>query len=70
MFVYQPSFNTIKYKKKRAKYVIGWKSRWVYSSKLIALNSDFLSNIKYYHKKGLQFNNTLFVEQNNYITEF
>ena len=27
MFVYQPSFNTIKYKNNRAKYVIGWKSR-------------------------------------------
>ena len=57
MFVYQPIFNTIKYKNISTEYVISWKSKGVYNSKLIALNSDFLPNIKYL-KEGLQFNNT------------
>ena len=37
-------------------YAISWKSKGVYNPKLIALNSDFLPNLKYL-KKGLKFNN-------------
>ena len=48
-------------------YVISWKSKGTYNSNLIALNSDFVPNIKYFNKKvGIQFNNTpLVIEQNN-----
>ena len=48
MFVYQPTFNTIKYKNTSTEYDTSWKSKVVDNSKLIALNSDFLPNIKYF----------------------
>ena len=51
MFVYQPTINSIKYKNRSTEYVISWKSKGVYNSKLIALNSDFLPNMKYFNKK-------------------
>ena len=52
-------------------YVISWKSREVYNSKLTTLHGAFLPNIKYFGSKiGIQFNNTpLVVEQNNYMTK-
>ena len=58
MFVYQPTFNTIKCKNTSTEYVITWKSKRVYNSKLTAINNDFAPNIKYKKKVGLQFNNT------------
>ena len=48
MFVYQPTFSTLKYKKTSTECVISWKSKGVYNSKLTGLNSDFLPNIKYF----------------------
>ena len=67
MFVYQPTFNTIKCKNTSTEYVITWKSKRVYNSKLVAINNDFAPNIKYFKKVGLQFNNTpLVIKQNNY----
>ena len=67
MFVYQPTFNTVKYKNMNNVYVISWKSKGTHNSNLIAVNSDFVPNIKYFNKKiGIQFNNTpLVIEQNN-----
>ena len=46
MFVYQPTFNVLELTKdKSTEYVIGWISRGVYNSKLIALHGTFLLNI-------------------------
>ena len=56
MFIYQRIFSTVKYKNTSTEYAISWKSKGVYNPKLIALNSDFLPNLKYL-KKGLKFNN-------------
>ena len=68
-FVYQPTFTTIKYKNTRTEYVFSSKSKGVYNSKLTALNSDFLPDIKYFNnKRGLQFNNTPFVAEQNKFT--
>ena len=41
MFVYQPSFNIIKYKSPNTEYVLSWNRKGVYNSKIIALKSDF-----------------------------
>ena len=72
MFVYQPTFNVLELKEdKDTEYIIGWKSKGVYISKLIALHGAFLPNVKYFRNKiGIQFNSTLLViEQNNYATK-
>ena len=72
MFVYQSTFNMLELKEdKSTEYVIGWKYKEVYNSKLIASHGAFLPNIKYFRNKiGIQFNNTpLVVEQNNYATK-
>ena len=52
IFVYQATFNTIKYKNMRTEYVISWKSEGVYNSKLIPLNSDFLPKMNIFNKKN------------------
>ena len=72
MFVYQVTFNTLELiKDKSTDYVIGWKSKVLFESKLLPLHGAFLPNIKYfYYKIGMQFSNTpLVVEQNNYATK-
>ena len=71
MFVYQPTFKTIKYKNTNIEYITEWISNGLYNSRLNALNSDFLLNIKYFTKRmGIQFNNILLVvEQSNHTTE-
>ena len=71
MFVYQPIFNSLKYKSTNTEYVISWKPRRVYNSKLMRLNSNLSPNIEYFENKiGIQFNNTpLVVEKNNYTTK-
>ena len=70
MFVYQATFSISKTrltkKKTSTEYSIGWKSKGVYTSKLIGINSIliiimiiFLPNIKYFEKKlGIKFNDT------------
>ena len=59
MFVYQPTFNTMKKKKDNTKYFIDWKWKGVYNSKLTPLHGALLPNIKYFGNKiGMQFNNT------------
>ena len=57
MFVYQPTLNPIKITSMSTEYVISLKSKGVYNSKLIALNSNFLLNMKYFEKMGLKLNN-------------
>ena len=72
MFVYQPTFNVLELEvDKYTEYITGWKSKGLYNSKLRALHSVFLPNVKYFANKiGIQFNNTLLVlEQINYITK-
>ena len=72
MLFYQPTLNMLELKKDKSnEYVIGWKSKGVYNSKLIALHGDILPNIKYFRKKiRIQFNNTpLVVEQKNNATK-
>ena len=72
MFVYKPTFNTLEFKKdKGVDYVIRWKSKGLFESKLFPLHGTFLPNIEYFgYKIGIQFNSTsLVVEQNSYTTK-
>ena len=52
---------------KGTEYIIGWKSKGLFDSKLKALHGAFLPNVKCFGKKiGIQFNNTsLVIEQIN-----
>ena len=43
--------DVIKYKNMSTEYVFSWKSKGRHNNKDIALNSDFLPNIKYFFKK-------------------
>ena len=58
-------------KDKCTEYIIGWNSKGLSNSKLMALHGAFLSNIKYFRKKiGIQFSSTpLVIEQNIYTTK-
>ena len=72
MFVYQPTFNVLDLKNdKRTEYIISWKSKRIYDSKLIVLIGALLPNVKYFRNKiEIQFNSTpLVIEQNNYATK-
>ena len=75
MFVYQPTFNTLELKKdKGTDYVIVWKLKGLFKSKLLPLHGAFEANIKYFgYKMGMQFSNLsntpLVVEQSNYATK-
>ena len=55
MFVYQPTFNMLELKiDKGTEYIIGWKPKGVYKSKLIALHSAFLHKVIHYgDKRGI-----------------
>ena len=46
IFVYQPVFNTFELKKgdKNTEYIIGWKSKASFESKLLSLHGVFLPN--------------------------
>ena len=71
VFVYQPTFDVLELKtEKGTEYIIGWKAKGLYSSKLIALLVAFLSNVKYFGIKiEIQFNTPLVAEQKNYSSE-
>ena len=72
MFVCQPTLNFKESKKdKDTKYVISWKSKGIYTSKLTPLSTAFLHNVRLFgYKIGIQFNKSvLVVEQNNYATK-
>ena len=71
-FVYQPTLDTLEIKKdKGTDYVLSWKSKGLYSSKLKPLYTAFLHSIKLSgHKMGVKFDkDPLAVEQNNYLTK-
>ena len=72
MFACQPTFNLLEFKEdKCTEYVIGWKSKEVYTSKLIPLYTVFLHNVRRFkYKIEIQFNKGVLVgEQNNYATK-
>ena len=72
-FVYQPTLNTLELRKdKGTHYILGWKSKGVYNSKLKPLYTAFLHGIKLFgYKIGIKFDNdALAVEQNNYLSKF
>ena len=70
MFVYQPTYNVIKYLNSSTEYITSWRSKGVYNTKHILIKNDSLPNIKDPNKKILlQFDYTpLVVEQNNYTS--
>ena len=71
-FVYQPTLNTLELKKdKGTAYVLSWKSKGVFSSKLKPLYSSFLNSIKLSeYRIGIKFDKyPLAVEQKNYLTK-
>ena len=47
IFVYQPTLNALGLKKdKDTEYIVSWKSKGVYNSKLTSLHGAFLPNLK------------------------
>ena len=72
MFFYQPTFNVLELKNDEGtEYIISWKSKGIYDSKLMVLIGALLPNVKYFKNKiEIQFNSTpLVIEQNNYATK-
>ena len=70
MFAYQPTINVSESKiDKCTEYIIGWKSKGLHNSKLIALHGAFSPNAKYFGNEiGIQFNNTSLVrEKSSYV---
>ena len=68
-FVYQPTLDTLELEKdKGTDYVLNWKSKGVYNSKLKPLYTIFLHSIKRSgYKVGIKFDkDPLAIEQNNY----
>ena len=67
-FVYQPTLDALVLRKdKGADYVLSWKSKGVYNSKLKSLYTAFLHSIKLFeHKIGIKCDKDLLAaEQNN-----
>ena len=72
MFVYQPTLDTLELKKdKSTVYILGWKSKEVYISKLKTLYTVFLHSTKSSgHRMGIKFDkDPLALDQNNYTTK-
>ena len=69
LFVYQPTFSTIKYHNTITEYVISWRSKILYTTNLAPINNYLLPNIVNFNKTiALQFDSTpLVLDQNNYI---
>ena len=71
MFVYQPTLDTLELKKdKDTDYVLSWKSKGVYNSKLKPLYTAFLHSIRpSVYRMGIKFDKDLLaVEENSYLT--
>ena len=71
MFVCQTIFSTIKHHNARTEYFISWRSKGLDTTKLLPVNNDLLTKIRYFNGKiGLQFHSTpLFVDKSNYTTK-
>ena len=71
-FVYQPTLDALELKKdKGTDYVLSWKSKGVFNSKLKPLYTVFLNSIKLSeYRIGIKFGKySIAVEQNNYLTK-
>ena len=71
-FVYQPVLDTLKLKKDRGtEYILNWKSKGEYNSKLKPIYTTFLHSIKISgYRMEIKFEKYLSaVEQNNYLTK-
>ena len=71
-FVYQPTLDALELKKdKGTDYVLSWKSKGVFNSKLKPLYTAFLHSIKLSeYRIGTKFDKDLLaIEQNNYLTK-
>ena len=71
-FVYQPTLDTLELKKdKGTDYVLSWKSKGVYNSKLKPFHTAFLHTIKLSeYRIGIKFDeDPLAVAQSNYLTK-
>ena len=71
MIIYQPTFNTFELNKdKGTDYVLNWKSKGAYTSKLKPMYTAFLHNIKLSgYRMGTKFDKDLLaVAENNYAT--
>ena len=69
LFVYQPTLDTLELKKdKSTDYVLSWKPKGVFNSKLKPLYTAFLNSLKLSgYEMGIKFGkNPLAAEQNNY----
>ena len=72
MLFYQPTLDTLELKEdKGTVYVLSWKSKGLYNSKLKPLYTSFLHNIKLSgYRMGVKFDkDPLAVEQKNYVTK-
>ena len=67
--VYQPTLDALELKKDNGTdYVLSWKSKGVFNSKLTPLYTAFLNSIKLSeYRIGIKF--ALAVQQNNYLTK-
>ena len=62
LFVYQPTFSTIKYHNTRTEYLISWRSKILYTTNLTPTNSYLLPNIVIFNRTiSLQFDSTALV---------
>ena len=71
MFIYQSTLSTLKLKKdKGTDYVLSWRSKGIYTSKLKPLYAVFLHSIKIsWYKVRIKFyKDPLTVERSNYTT--
>ena len=72
MFVYQTKLETLELKKKKdTDYILIWKSKGLFTSKLNPLHTPFLHSIKLFAQRmGIKFDkDALTVEQNSYATK-
>ena len=72
MFVYQSTLDTLELKKdKSTDYVVSWKTKGAFTSKLKPLYTAFLDSIKFSeYKVGLKFDrDPLALGKNNYTTK-
>ena len=68
MLIYQTTFTTIN---TRTEYIISWRSKGLYTTKLTPINTDILPNIVYFNRKiALKLNSTpLILDRNSYIAK-
>ena len=64
MFVYEPTFSTIKHH--NTEYIISWRTKRLYTTKLTSISNGLLPDIVCFNKK---WHCDLDVDQNNYSTE-